>query len=211
MMLCLVPAGTTTAKPALIAVRTPSRTASPAPSSTRKNWSSLWTSAPISSLGFSAMTTSWQFVAVYNTRRNSSFLMARASMSCTNPFIATPFAFWPAAALGSISVFIGLSLRGTGRDDSREHANIASVSANADMPREAELTNANLLPGHVNLSTGPFQSVLVFPTVDLLVLSSLWWRGSPHAEHATRLGHGFFAAVSPMISMQTLGAISRPS
>jgi hypothetical protein len=79
------------------------------------------------------------------------------------------------------------------------------------MPREAELTNANLLPGHVNLSTGPFQSVLVFPTVDLLVLSSLWWRGSPHAEHATRLGHGFFAAVSPMISMQTLGAISRPS
>jgi len=31
------PAGTTTAKPAWIAVRTPSRTASPAPSSTRKN------------------------------------------------------------------------------------------------------------------------------------------------------------------------------
>ena len=31
------PAGTTTAKPARIAVRTPSRTASPIPSSTRKN------------------------------------------------------------------------------------------------------------------------------------------------------------------------------
>src|ERR1039457_1157920 len=38
--------------PARIAVRTPLRTASPVPSSTRKNWSSLWTSAPISSLGF---------------------------------------------------------------------------------------------------------------------------------------------------------------
>src|SRR5665647_23881 len=34
------------------------------PSSTRKNWSSLWTSAPISSLGFNAMTTSWQYFAV---------------------------------------------------------------------------------------------------------------------------------------------------
>ena len=31
MMLCLAPAGTTTAKPARIAVRTPSRTASPVP------------------------------------------------------------------------------------------------------------------------------------------------------------------------------------
>src|SRR5664279_2838264 len=39
-------------------------TASPLPSSTRKNWSSLWTSAPISSLGFNAMTTSWQLFAV---------------------------------------------------------------------------------------------------------------------------------------------------
>src|ERR1039457_2921573 len=135
----------------------------------------MWTSAPISSLGFSAMTTSWQFVAVYTTRRNSSFLMARPSMSCTNPFIATPFAFWPATALDGISVIIGLSLRGTGRGDSREHATIASVSANADMPRKAEVTNANLLPGHMNLSTGPSQLVLVFPTVDLLVLSGLWW------------------------------------
>ena len=49
---------------ARIAVRTPSRTASPVPSSTRKNWSSLWTSAPISSLGFNAITTSWQCFAV---------------------------------------------------------------------------------------------------------------------------------------------------
>jgi hypothetical protein len=72
------------------------------------------------------------------------------------------------------------------------------------MPREAEVTNANPLPGHMNLSTGSSLSVLVFPTVDLLVISGLWWRGSPHAEHATRLGHGSFAAVSPMISMQTL-------
>jgi hypothetical protein len=72
------------------------------------------------------------------------------------------------------------------------------ISANADMPREA--TNAILLPGHMNLSTGPSQSVLELPTVDLLVLSGLWWRGSPHAE----LGYGFFAAVSPMIAMQTL-------
>jgi hypothetical protein len=31
---------------------------------TRKNWSSLWTSTPISSLGFNAMTTSWQCFAV---------------------------------------------------------------------------------------------------------------------------------------------------
>ena len=61
-------------------------------------------------LGFSAMTTSWEFFAVYTTRRNSSFLMERPSMSCTNPFIATPFSFWPAAALGSISVISGLSL-----------------------------------------------------------------------------------------------------
>ena len=35
-----------------------------APSSTRKNWSSLWTSAPISSFGFNAMRTSWQCFAV---------------------------------------------------------------------------------------------------------------------------------------------------
>ena len=60
----IVPAGTTIAKPAWIGVRTPSRTASPVPSSTRKNWSSLCTSAPISSLGFNAMTTSWQCFAV---------------------------------------------------------------------------------------------------------------------------------------------------
>jgi hypothetical protein len=51
----------------------------------------------------------------------------------------------------------------------------------------------------------------MFPTVDLLVLSGLWWRGSPHAEHATRLGHGSFASVSPMFSMQTPKAITRPS
>jgi hypothetical protein len=132
-------------------------------------------------------------------------------MSCTNPFIATPFSFWPAAALDGIGVIIGLSVRGTGRGDSREHANIASVSANADTPREAEVTNASLLPGHINLSTRPSESVLIFPTVGLLVISGLWWRASPHAEHATRLVHGSFASVSPMFSMQTLLAISGPS
>ena len=40
------------------AARTPATTASPVPFSTRNNWSSLWTSVPISSVGLSAMTTS---------------------------------------------------------------------------------------------------------------------------------------------------------
>src|SRR5665213_2233653 len=65
-------------EPARIGVRTPLRTASPVPSSTRKNWSDLWTSAPISSLGFNAMTTSWHCFVVLSTRRKSSFLIARS-------------------------------------------------------------------------------------------------------------------------------------
>ena len=47
-----------------LSVQDTTRRASPVPSSTRKNWSSLWTSDPISSPGFRAMTTSWQCFAV---------------------------------------------------------------------------------------------------------------------------------------------------
>jgi hypothetical protein len=47
-------------------------------------------SIPISSLGFNAMTTSWQFLAVYSTWRKSSFLTVMPSMFCTKPFIVTP-------------------------------------------------------------------------------------------------------------------------
>ena len=36
------------------------------------------------------MTTSWQCFAVYSTRRNSSFLTERSSMSCRKPFITPP-------------------------------------------------------------------------------------------------------------------------
>jgi hypothetical protein len=41
-----------------------SRTASPVPSSTRKNWSRYCTSVPLPLLDSNAMTTYWQFLAV---------------------------------------------------------------------------------------------------------------------------------------------------
>ena len=57
IMLCFVPAGTSTATPALIACSMPSSTAFPLPSSQRINWSSLCTSSPISSPALRLITT----------------------------------------------------------------------------------------------------------------------------------------------------------
>ena len=54
-------------------------------------------------LGLSAMTTSWQCFAVYSTRRNSSFLTARSSISCTKPFITTPLSLSDGGKLRTIS------------------------------------------------------------------------------------------------------------
>jgi hypothetical protein len=67
--------------PARIAIRPPSRTVSPLPSSTRKNRSSVWISAPISPLDFSAMKTSWTCVAVLRTNVQLSLDFARDRQS----------------------------------------------------------------------------------------------------------------------------------
>lgn len=82
MTLWYFAAGTSTAKPALFFVWTPSRKASPSPSSTQKNWSNYCSSIPISFLGFNAITTSWQSCGVYSTSRKPLILTATA-----NPFI----------------------------------------------------------------------------------------------------------------------------
>jgi hypothetical protein len=60
----LVPAGTMTAKTFFDLGGGAVRIVSPDPSSTRKNWSSLCVSMPISSFRLSDIRTSWQFLAV---------------------------------------------------------------------------------------------------------------------------------------------------